>query len=59
MRWTAASASLPAISNLAHVADVEQPRPRPHRHVLVTMTPEYSTGMSQPPNGTILAPEVR
>ena len=45
----------PAHLDFAHVADVEESGRRPRRQLLATM-PEYSTGMSQPPKFTILAP---
>jgi hypothetical protein len=35
MCWTAFSASAAGDLDLAHVADVEEPRARPHGHVLV------------------------
>ena len=44
--------------DLAHVADVEEARARPDGLCSTTM-PEYSTGMSQPPNSTMRAPRDR
>ena len=44
--------------DLAHVADVERPA-RVRTAMCSSVMPEYSTGMSQPPNSTIRAPLAR
>ena len=58
MRWTAASASLPAISISPMWLTSNSPA-RVRTAMCSSAMPEYSTGMSQPPNGTIFAPEAR
>ena len=45
--------------DLAHVADVEEARARSGPPDARATMPEYSTGMSQPPNSTMRAPSDR
>src|SRR5579862_175277 len=60
MRWTAASASLPAISISPMWLTSNSPaRVRTAMCSETMPPPAYSTGMSQPPKGTIRAPELR
>ena len=58
MRCTAASASLPAISISPMWLTSNRPA-RVRTAMCSSAMPEYSTGMSQPLKGTILAPELR
>ena len=58
MRWTAASASAPATSISPMWLTSNSPA-RVRTAMCSSTMPEYSTGMSQPPNSTIRAPRAR